>query len=534
MSSTQLAVPVHPTLDISAPRSKRWLIPLTLLASAVFLYLQVFLFPATPRLAIGDQSIYLHNAARMYEGQLIYRDYDYFTLPGTDVLYLVLFKLFGVRTWIPQALLLLVGLISTWLSIQIASKLMRGPAVFLPGLLFLTLPFTSYLDATHHLFNVLAAISALAVVIEERTIPRLAWAGFLWGLGTCFAQSLAIGPVGFGLFLVWERYRRKEAWGLLLRKEGCLWASFVATVAAFNAYFVWRVGLKNFLYYTVTFIAKYYPADETSTWRTYMVGRPAVHGWAHWPDLVTWPFIHLLIPLVYILFFVRYWREQRSRPQEPWERLMLVNVTGLCLFATIVSAPAWNRLYTVSLPALILLVWILNSPFKLERALLRILWATVIVLGIARPIMTQMRWKAYLDLPAGRTAFFEHGTYEETKWVLQRTHPSDYFFGDQLIGFNLWLRNPSRVAFVRPNDFTRPEEVRNLVEGLERHQVRFVSWYHGLDDPQVEGNHLAPLRSYLQSHYRVAKSFDNGHIMWERNNVTSLSPAVDDSGPAVQ
>jgi hypothetical protein len=98
----------------------------------------------------------------------------------------------------------------------------------------------------------------------------------------------------------------------------------------------------------------------------------------------------------------------------------------------------------------------------------------------------------------------------------------------------LWLRNPSRVAFVRPNDFTRPEEVRNLVEGLEKHQVRFVSWYHGLDDPQVEGNHLAPLRSYLHSHYRVAESFDNGHIMWERNNVTSLSPAVDDSGPAVQ
>lgn len=66
------------------------------------MYLQVFVLPATPRVAIGDQSIYLHSAARMYEGQVIYRDYDQFTLPATDVLYLVPFKLFGIRAWIPQ------------------------------------------------------------------------------------------------------------------------------------------------------------------------------------------------------------------------------------------------------------------------------------------------------------------------------------------------------------------------------------------------------------------------------------------------
>jgi hypothetical protein len=140
---------------------------------------------------------------------------------------------------------------------------------------------------------------------------------------------------------------------------------------------------------------------------------------------------------------------------------MLINITGLCLFLSIALAPAWNRLYTVSLPALIMLVWFLNSAYKLERALLRILWATVLVLAIARPIVTQMRWRAFLDLPTGRTGFFEPGSYQETKWVMERTHPSDYFFGD------LRLRNPSRVAFVTPYDFTRPEEVHNVVQGLE-------------------------------------------------------------------
>ncbi len=145
------------------------------------------------------------------------------------------------------------------------------------------------------------------------------------------------------------------------------------------------------------------------------------------------------------------------------ERLMLVNITGLCLFLSIASAPAWNRLYTISLPALVILVWFLSSPFKLERAMLRVLWATALALAIARPIVTQTRWKAVLDLPTGRTAFFDPGVYEETKWVLEITHPSDYFFGDQLLGFDLRLRNPTRVAFVTPYAFTRPEEVSNVV-----------------------------------------------------------------------
>src|ERR1700735_5841089 len=177
---------------------------------------------------------------------------------------------------------------------------------------------------------------------------------------------------------------------------------------------------------------------------------------------------------------------------------MLVNITGLCLFVSIASGPAWNRLYTVSLPALIMLVWFLKAPFKLERVLLRVLWAVVLILAIVRPIVTQMRWKAFLDLPTGRTAFFDLSTYQETKWVLERTHPSDYFFGDQLLGFELRLRNPSRVAFVTPYDFTRPVEVSNVVQRLDEHQVRLVSWYPGLDDPSsMAGNPLAPLRAYL-------------------------------------
>jgi len=453
----------------------------------------------------------------MFEGQLIYRDYDQFTLPGADVLYLSLFEMFGVRSWIPQMMLVLVGVLSLWLSIYISRKVMSGAAVFLPGFLFLALPFSSNLDGTHHLYSVFFATAALAVAIETRTTTRLSCAGALWGLGTCFTQSLVLGPFAFGLFLAWERQRKKETWEMLLKKEGCLWGSYLTTVAVFNAYFIWKVGPNRFFYDTVTFIARYFSAYEVGSWKTYMLGWPSTRRWMNWPDLAAWPVIHLLIPLIYILFFARYWREGRIKTDEPWERLMLINITGLCLFLTIASAPSWNRLYAVSLPSLIMLVWFLKFPFKVERAVLRTLWATVAVLAVVRPGVSQMRWRGVLDLPTGRTAFFEPGAYEETKWLMERISPSDYYFGDQLVCFNLKLRNPARVAYVTPYALTRPEQVRDLIKGLGAHKVRFVSWYPGLDTAidDAAGNNLAPLRRYLEQYYYVAASFPNGHKMWE-------------------
>ena len=61
-----------------------------LLAALVFLYLSVFIPPATPIYLPGDASVYLLNAQRMLEGESIYRDFFQHTLPGTELFYLAL------------------------------------------------------------------------------------------------------------------------------------------------------------------------------------------------------------------------------------------------------------------------------------------------------------------------------------------------------------------------------------------------------------------------------------------------------------
>ena len=502
-------------------KRKSWSLPIVLF-SCVFLYLQTFVLPGIPRLATGDQAIYLHHGARMLDGEMIYRDYDHFTLPGTDVLYMALFKLFGVRAWIPQAVLIVLGGAMVWLITFISKKLLNGSSAYLPGLLFITLPFTSYLDATHHWFSCVAATGALAVLLEKRTNARLMWAGVLLGLATFFTQSMVLLTAGFALFLVWECRREDQTPSSVLKREACLWIGFLASITACLAYFVWKVGVRKIFYYTVVFVVRYYPADWFNNWRVYLTGRPLLHVWTTWFDLPAFALAHLIVPMVYVVFSVSFALKRRPESEKLWNRLMLVNFTGAFLFLTVASAPAYSRLYVVSPAALILLVWFLDSSRKFERAALRVLWLTVLAMAVARPLVTQIRWKAYLDLPTGRTAFFEPVLYEKCKWMAERTRPSDYFFGDHMISFVLRLRNVGRVPFLRPTDYTRPEEVQNAIEELEKFHVQFVSWYAGLDYERdaarhPEGNHLAPIRLYLREHYHVAKIFANGDQIWERN-----------------
>lgn len=508
--------------ELTPPASAKWWMLTIVSVSAIFIYLQAFIFPGTPRLATGDQAIYLHHGARMLDGEMIYRDYDHFTFPGTDVLYMTLFRLFGVRAWIPQVMLIVVGASMVWLILFISRRLLSGRAAYLPAALFVVFPFSSYLDATHHWFGLVAATASLAALLEERTRTRLLWAGVLIGVATFFTQSMALLVVGYALFLVWEKHQGKQNSASFVWKEVVLLSGFLATIVACMAYFVWKVGFKTIFYYTVIFVAKYYPADWFNNWHVYLTGRPRLHAWTTWFDLPAFVLIHFIVPYIYVLYFVIHARQQEE-PRELRHRLMLVNVTGLFLFLTVASAPAYSRLYVVSPPALVVLVWLISTASRRKRTLSKLAWASVLLMLIARPLMTQLRWKAYLDLPTGRTAFVDPVLYQKCSWMLQRAQPGEYFFGDHLLAFTLRLHNSGRVPFLRPTDYSRPEEVADAINGLERFHVRFVSWYIGLDREKdaalhPAGNHLAPIRQYVHDHYHLAETFANGDQIWERND----------------
>jgi hypothetical protein len=395
----------------------------------------------------------------------------------------------------------------------------KFPLAFLPGVLFIAVPFRTTLDGTHHWYSTLAVMAALRTVIDRRDPPRLALAGVLCGIATCFTQLTGFVTIlAIATFLTWERRRRTI--DSLARAAAWLVLPFVGAIAAGSAYFAWKAGLARFLFCTVVFGVKFYPSLWFNTWRVYMAELPALHSWVESPRWGGFLFIIAILPAVYTLFFVRYARVSRFSPSEPWPQLVLINLVGLFLLVGVAPAPSYFRLCSVCLPALITLVWLVGQPGAFEKTLRRLLWIAGLVLAVGAPIRRQLQWQAYLDLPTGRTAFADPVTYDEYRWLAERTHPSDAFFGDQAICFALRLRNPTPVDFITSTDYTRPEQVAGVIDQLEKNRVGYlVLWDFSLDDPgqNQPGDHLGPLIAYLAAHYHTFKSFSNGDVVWQRN-----------------
>jgi hypothetical protein len=289
-----------------------------LLATFVYLYLILFVFPGTPIYLDGDGDIFLADAKRLFEGEVMYRDFDQFMFPGTEVFYVMLFKIFGPALWIGNFALMVLGLGLTWITLAISRKLIPGWAALIPALLFLTLIYPSLLDATHHWFSVMAAMAAVAVVLEERTPGRLALAGILCGLAAWFTHVRGLLAVlGIAVFLGWEWQQKKPGRRWLFQGLGWLWASFLLAVVSLNAYFIWRVGLGRFLDSTMIFTLRYFSSVPYNSWGMYREEFPRLSPWHGLAPFLPGLFVHLLVPCAYLVFQICYRRSVRVSPRQP-------------------------------------------------------------------------------------------------------------------------------------------------------------------------------------------------------------------------
>ena len=267
------------------------------------------------------------------------------------------------------------------------------------------------------------------------------------------------------------------------------------------------------------FPALYYRADPPNQFQIYMALPPQLSAWSHVPTFAAWLFMHALIPFVYFLFLVRYWRVGRALAPEQRGRLMLLNFTGIFLFLGIATAPGWTRLSSISMPGLILLVWLVNQSSKLGLIMTRSFAGVALMFAVFAPLKLQRTHMYHQDLPAGRLAWSHEADYEVARWLQERTEPWDFFFGgaNRDFFFPLYLQDPAKVPFVGANAYTRPDHVQDLVESLERFHVRYVLWQPMLAREHGKGDNLQPLREFLSKNYHVAHTFISSDEILERD-----------------
>ena len=480
-------------------------------------YLRLFVFPDIPILSLGDAIGFLNEGARIVGGQLPYRDFLEILPPGTPYTYALLVRMFGLRNWIPLLVMACLAATTVLLMTLASGRVMRGNVVALPALLFAGPVLSQSADATHHWFSTVLVLAAMLILLGKITILRIVAAGACCGAAACFTQTKgAMAVAGFVTYLIWRSWRENSRRGDTWLNCLVLCGGTLAVFAAVNRYFIATAGLSRWFYCLVVYPLRYYPAPAVNNWGVVNYEFRASQSTATW---VAFLFVYSAVPLVYLVFLLvmhRQWRKDRSCP---WDQLLLITVTGIAMFLAIAQSPSIKRLSTVSPPAMIVLAWLLNKPTRVFAVVNTTLATVAAALAVTAAVHSQTRPKTYLDLPAGRTAFFDSSVGEEYRWVLTHTHPAQFFWGLPPLYVPFHLQNPAAIESLDTSEYTRPEDIAAVLRALEQHDVPIIILPSERLYPLTvnsPSNHAMPFVAYLQANYRLTKIFATGDELWEK------------------
>lgn len=495
-------------------RRYQWLVAILAAVTFAFCYFRSFVFPDTPLLLWGDQLGVATDASRMLAGQLPYRDYFELLTSGSELVYAWLFKLFGLSLWIPNFVMACLAAGTVLFMSLCARRVVRGPWVALPAVLFIGFVLYGSLDAMHHWFSTVVVLAAMLVLFQGTTFWRIAAVGALCGLAASFTQSK--GAAAVLAFLIYIAFtssgQRRDGWrkGLLL----CGMAVLVFT--AVNGRYIQAAGLGRWIDSVIIFPIRYYPSVSINNWRGTWPDFQGRTGGLKW---VCFPFMYIATPLAYLAFFwTMRWRWGTDR-SALWNRLLLVALTGTAMFLVVAPALSIKRISTVSPPALILLAWLLSRAGKRLIVPAGVLGAVSLAIAASMVIRTQARRWTYIDLPAGRVAIADPAVYEEYRWMAENTRPGQMYFGMPTMYVPLRLRNPAPIQAPAPSEYSRPEQIAATIDALEQNRLQILILRPSMYTPHLLGypsDHLGPFHDYLDRNYRRTRTFATGDEVWQR------------------
>ena len=283
-----------------------------------------------------------------------------------------------------------------------------------------------------------------------------------------------------------------------------------------NSYYMLKLGLAEWCRWVVVFPFRYYPTMPGQTWRSPMLEFQSRAGVLKW---VCATFLYVAVPLIYVSFLCVMRRKRRTEPDEPWEQLLLVAITGIAMFLSVTPSLSIMRASSTCLPATILLAWLLERGEGELRWIKRGAAALSVACALYLAVSTQRMHWSYLSLPAGRTAILEPGRYELHKWMKEHTHPGQTYLGIAPLSFPLRLECPGPIQSPGPWEYYRPEHIARSIVALEENRVPLLvlrSYTQFENTAGYEPEHIRSFVEYVGGHYRRTKVFSTGDEVWER------------------
>lgn len=487
---------------------------LFLAACAVYLYLTVFLFPGTPIFIENDHTALLNDALRMYNGEVIYRDFFEFTFPGAASVYFVLFKLFGPSFWILDAVIVLIGMCGAFVCLW-ASKKMLGNTVYAyaAAAIYVFVGFRWFgIDGEHRMMSpIFAALSALPLV-GGISFPRVAAAGAFCAASTFFTQQRGVAALfAVGLFLLFEVAVRERKPAQFISLAGAAIGSFVVVLLTLLLPFLISAGPATFYESTIGFLSHYVKDPATNSLATYVLTIKKIASIGAIYTAVA-AFYYLLIPAVYIAAAIFFWRNRSVLTEKARRGLLLFTLLGLALAAG-TPAPNAERLFQISLPAVIVFAFLISRLKFVTAKLVAAIIIGVMCFGMLLGIRTQTAWQPEIIAgPHGKMAFLTPEVAERYLWLAAHTRPGDavYEVYNAQVNFPLGLRNPSAISVMLNTPYNPPDQFARSLADIQREQPRFIVW-DGVwtREMQTQSDHerLKPFYLHMKEYYFLKQKF---------------------------
>ena len=504
-----------------------------LLLVILFLYFLLFKFPFYPFFMEADQLIFLYNADRMMHGEQMYLDFFQFTFPGGQVLYCLLFFIFGIKFWVLGFATIFMGAISFWVCLRVSKHLIDGSFAYLPAVLVAFFGLRWFgLDGSHRTFSPLLVLFAVWILLKGRGYFHLAVAGLFCALASYFTQQRGlIAVTAVILFLIVDNYALGWKWKRFLTESLAVCSGFAITLIISCGYFIATAGFETFVWSTLIYPSTYYHFNEQNNPGVFLInlgkafsGTGIGHTLAILPSL----FYASIVPLSIVVFLSVFWRNRLKHDWDFWRGPMLVAIVGGSLVLG-TTAPSYLRFFHISALPLILLCWMFHyyAVFeKRQKFLVTVVTAGLLVIAVLQAYRIQTHWD-YIDIdsPRGKLYAVKDGQIGRYLWLKDHTVPGDYVFEvyEPFVYFPLGLRNPSRFTQIFPTDYTRPEFVTGAVHDLTKNPPKYILWdnsYNMPDEQRIPGDHTGPLADFVQLQYApIGEVYEiDGHPIqiWEK------------------
>ena len=422
------------------------------LAATSFLATVAYLSFCPPILMNGDEANYLHEAKRLAEGEVLYRDIFELTTPAWMFLVAGLFRLFGTDIATAKAAMwILNGLTAAWLYLACRAVGVRRSLSGVIALVPVAVSFPAWPFASQHWLATM--LTVLLLLVSVVTIEKPArWGlvpGVVLGLLVATHQRGAVVGAGVGAWMVLDR--------LLTGRDGRVLAPVVWFVTGSGlvllplaGYLVASAGARPVWQALVVHPLVYYRAGAICPW-----GRPgAIAGLFSFPTVLKYSPVVLVAPILRLVGVAEHPVGSRSR-------LLLCLLMAGAATLSIQYYPDTAHIGFVAPLVLVIVAesveWGLRRPLSWGSAVRVLGYAAIVLLsaGTFVHLHRNLRtWRSIFalreDTAFGRVAVSSQQVADQDAYVrmLLRDAPERSLFGYPVSASRLCLitdaRNPTR------------------------------------------------------------------------------------------